>query len=84
MGAALSCFFAPDAVFEEFPNRLRSQGKKRDLAAALEGAVRGKQTMSQQIYKITQEIAEEDRVALEVERVGTLAMPFGSIPAGGE
>jgi len=39
--------------------------------------------MSRQMYKIKQEIADIDRAALEVEWVGTLAVPFGSIPAGG-
>ena len=43
---------------------------------------RGKKVMSRQMYKIKQEIANHDRVALEVEWVGTLAVPFGSIPAG--
>jgi hypothetical protein len=32
---------APDVVLEEFPNLLTPLGKKRDLAAALEGAERG-------------------------------------------
>ena len=36
------------------------------------------------MYKIKQEIANHDRVALEVEWVGTLAVPFGSIPAGSD
>lgn len=40
--------------------------------------------MSRQIYKITNEIAEGDRVALEVEWVGTLAVPLGSLPIGGQ
>ena len=83
-GEDLSRFFAPDVVLEEFPNRLTPVGKRRDLAAALEGAERGKRAMSRQIYKIKQEIADHDRVALEVEWVGTLAIPFGSIPAGGQ
>ena len=37
-----------------------------------------------QKYKIKQEIADRNRVALEVEWVGTLAVPFASIPAGGQ
>jgi ketosteroid isomerase-like protein len=37
MGAALREFFAPDVVFEEFPNLLTPFGNKRHLAAALEG-----------------------------------------------
>jgi ketosteroid isomerase-like protein len=40
--------------------------------------------MSRQIYKIKQEIAVGDRAALEVEWVGTLGVPFESIPAGGQ
>jgi hypothetical protein len=39
--------------------------------------------MSRQMYKIKQEIADHDRVALEVEWAGTLAVPCGSLPAGG-
>jgi ketosteroid isomerase-like protein len=83
-GAALSKFFAPEVVLEEFPNLLTPHGQKRDLAAALEGAERGKKLMSRQMYKIMEELADDDRVALEVEWVGTLAVPFGSIPAGGQ
>jgi ketosteroid isomerase-like protein len=83
-GATLAKFFAPDVVLEEFPNLLTPHGQKRDLAAALEGAERGKKLMSRQMYKIKQELADDDRVALEVEWVGTLAVPFGSIPAGGQ
>jgi hypothetical protein len=36
------------------------------------------------MYKIKQEIADHDRVALEVEWAGTLAVPCGSLPAGGQ
>jgi ketosteroid isomerase-like protein len=81
-GAGLSKFFAPDVVFEEFPNLVAPQGQRRDLAAALEGAERGKRLMARQTYKITHEIAAGDRVALEVEWVGTLAVPLGRLPAG--
>jgi ketosteroid isomerase-like protein len=83
-GAALKESFAPDVVFEAFPNRLRPLGGKQDLAVALESAERGKKAMSRQMYKIKQEIADVDSVALEVEWVGTLAIPFGSVPAGGQ
>jgi len=83
-GAELEGFFAPDVVFEVFPNRLQPQGDRQDLKAALEGSERGKNTMASQIYKIMHEMAEGDRAAMEVEWVGTLAAPFGSIPAGGQ
>jgi hypothetical protein len=43
-GAAPKEFLARDVVLEEFPNLLTPLGKKRDLAAALEGAERGKRS----------------------------------------
>ena len=36
------------------------------------------------MYKIKKEIADGGHVTLEVERVGKLAVPFGSIPSGGQ
>lgn len=83
-GAELREFFAQDVVFEVFPNRLQPKGDRQDMDAALEGAERGKKTMARQIYKIMHEMADGDRVAMEVEWLGTLAVPFGSIPAGGQ
>jgi ketosteroid isomerase-like protein len=41
-GDALAQFFAPDVVQEEFPNRVVPDGKRRNLAAMLEGAERGR------------------------------------------
>jgi hypothetical protein len=82
-GAVLSGFFASDVILEEFPNRLTPLGKQRDLAVAPEGAERGKKVMSRQIYKIKQGIAAGERVALEVEWVGTLAVPLDPFPLGG-
>jgi ketosteroid isomerase-like protein len=69
-GEALAEYYAPDVVQEEFPNRLAANGARRDLAAILEGAERA--------------LASGDQVALEVLWVGTLAVPMGSIPVGGE
>lgn len=83
-GAAPKEVLTPDVGLEEFPNLLTPLGKKRDLATALEGAERAKKIMSRQMSKIKQEIADHDRIALEVEWVGTLAVPFGSIPAGSD
>ena len=72
-GAALADFFAPDVVFEAFPNRLRSLGETLNLASALENVERGKKAMSHQKYKIKKEIAGLDQVALEVEWVGNVS-----------
>lgn len=77
-------FFAPDVVQEEFPNRLMPQGAVRDLAALREAAERGRKVMAAQTYEILNEVAVGDQVAVEVQWTGTLTVPFGSIPAGGQ
>ena len=80
----LAEFFAADVVQEELPNRLVPTGAKRDLAAILDGCERGKKVMVQQRYEIKNALASENFVALEVLWTGTLAIPFGSLPAGGQ
>jgi ketosteroid isomerase-like protein len=83
-GDALAQFFTPDVTQEEFPNRVSPDGKRRKLAAILEGAERGQKVLSAQRFEIRSAIATADRVILEVLWVGTLAIPFGTIPIGGE
>jgi ketosteroid isomerase-like protein len=77
-------FFAGDAVQEELPNRLTPRGARRDLAALREADERGRKVMTAQRYEILNAIASGDQVALEVQWTGTLAVPFESIPAGGQ
>lgn len=60
------------------------QEARRDLAAILEGAERGQQVMRAQRYDILNAIADGDYVALEVAWAGTLAIPVGTLAAGGE
>ena len=83
-GDALAHYFTPDVVQEEFPNRVSPDGKRRKLAGILEGAERGQKVLSAQRFEIRSGIATGDRVILEVLWVGTLAIAFGTIPAGGE
>jgi ketosteroid isomerase-like protein len=83
-GDELADFFTADVVQEEFPNLLVPQGARRDLAAILEGAARGQKVMPKQRFELLHAVAEGDRVALEVQWTGTLAVPLGSLPAGGE
>ncbi len=82
-GEALAAFYTPDAVQEEFPNRLVPTGARRDLAGILEGAVRGQKVLTGQTYEIGSAVENGDRIALELIWVGTLAVPLGSVPAGG-
>lgn len=77
-------FFAEDVVQHEFPNRLVPQGATRDLAALREASRRGGKVMTSQRYEILNAIASGDQVAVEVIWTGVLAIPFESIPAGGQ
>ena len=84
IGEELAQFFAPEVVQEELPNRVSPDGKRRKLAGILDGAERGRKVLSEQRFEIRSAVATGDRVILEVLWVGTLAIPFGTIPAGGE
>ena len=81
-GDELAGFFSPDVVQEEFPNKVLPQGARRDLAAILDAATRGRAAMSSQSYRIVHAVANGDDLALEVEWEGTAAVPVGQLPAG--
>lgn len=77
-------FFADDVVQEEFPNRLVPEGATRDLAALRLAAERGSRVMAAQRYEVLNALAAGSQVAVEVAWTGTLAVPFGNVPAGGQ
>ena len=79
----LRCF-ADDVIQVEFPNRLVPNGVTRDLAALREGAERGRKVMTAQRLEVVNAIASGEHVAVEAIWTGTLAVPMGSIPAGGQ
>lgn len=83
-GDALDAFFDPELVQEELPNRLFPAGVRRDRAAVLESAARGAALMRSQRYTVVSAMAEGDRVVLEVDWAGTLAVPLRELPAGHE
>jgi hypothetical protein len=83
-GPELAAFFAADVVQQEFPNRVAPAGARRDLGGLLEGAARGQQLLSKQRYEIKNRVACGNQVALEILWTGTLAVPLGTLPAGGE
>ena len=83
-GAALARFYTEDVIQEEFPNRLAPDGARRDLAALLLGAERGQKVMRQQTFELLGAVESGDSVALELRWTGTLAVPIGTIPAGGQ
>ena len=82
-GDDLAAFYTPDAIQEEFPNRLVPNGVRRDLAAILDGAERGQKVITAQSYEIVSALTDADRIALELVWTATLAIPLGTLPAGG-
>jgi ketosteroid isomerase-like protein len=83
-GDEMAQFFAPEIVVEIFPSRFFPKGSRDDLAGIRAAAERGKKAMSSQKYEIRDEVASGDKVAMEIDWVGTLAVPFQSIPQGGQ
>ena len=83
-GDELAAFFTPDVIQEEFPNRLTLNGMRRDLAAILEGAVRGQAVLRSQRFETLDSVGTDERLALEVQWTGVLAVPVATLAAGAE
>jgi len=83
-GERLAAFYTANAVQEEFPNRLSPNGVRRGLAEILEGAARGQAVMRRQRFVVHNVIASGHQVVLEVTWAGTVAIPIGTVPPGGE
>lgn len=81
-GDALAAFFTPDAEQLEHPNRMTPAGARRDLAAMLTGAERGKALMAAQRYDVHTLLVDGDRVAAQVAWEATTAIALGALPAG--
>jgi len=77
-------FYDPAVRQEELPNRFLPSGAVRDLAGLREAGERGRAVLRGQRYAVRSAIVQGNRVALETLWVGVLAVPVGSLPAGGE
>lgn len=82
--SSVYAFFTPDVLQEEFPNRIVPEGARRDLDAMREAGKRGRKVMRSQRYEVRAAYAMGDTVILETLWVGTLAVPIGTLPEGGE
>ncbi|WP_395104127.1 nuclear transport factor 2 family protein [Actinomadura sp. SCN-SB] len=78
----LAEFLAADVVHREMPNALFPHGAERDLAAMQEAGRRGREALARQRFEVLNAVADGDQVALEVLWEGTLAVPYGALPAG--
>jgi hypothetical protein len=78
IGDELAKLFAPEVVLEIFSSKFFPNGSRDDLAGIFAAAERGKKVMTSQKYEIRNEVATGDKVALEVDWTGTLALskPF--------
>lgn len=83
-GDDLAAFFSPDIVQQEFPNRLTPNGATRNLAQILDGAERGQAILQSQRYEVLDAIASGDKVVLEVQWTGKMAIAVAGLPVGGE
>ena len=83
-GDTLLAFCHPEITQDEYPNRLFPKGAHRDAHALRESSKKGQQVLCAQRYEIRSAVAEGEQVALEIDWTGTLAVPLGSLPAGGK
>ena len=83
-GDEMAEFFSPEVIVEIFPSKFFPKASRSDLAGIRAAANRGKKAMARQEYRIINEVASGNMVALEIDWVGTLAVPFQEIPAGGQ
>src|ERR1700737_4764318 len=77
----VAAFYSPDVAIQEFPNRIAPEGRIRrgaDLRTAYE---QGRQLLRSQTYTVQRIIEAGDEIAVELEWVGTLAIPVMSLPA---
>lgn len=81
-GTALARFYTHDAEQVEQPNRLNPSGGRSGLPTLLARAEKGRGLLSNQRYELLSFVAEEQRVAAEVQWSGTLAVPLGTLAAG--
>jgi len=80
----VASLFSPDAIIEQLPNRIYPNGLRADISRVGEAFEKGRKLFARQTYEITNEVINEDTVALEVLWTGTLAIPFGTLAAGSQ
>ncbi len=82
--ADIADLFTPDAVMEQLPNRIYSQGVRGNLSRMADAFEQGRKVLSSQTYEIKNVLVHDNSVAVEVLWTGTLAVSFGNLSAGSE
>lgn len=83
-GDALNEFYHEEIEQTEYPNAITRNVVTRNLAAIHEASLKGQQVMSKQQIDIVKEHVLNNAVILEVLWTGTLAIPIGNLPVGGQ
>src|ERR1700742_477975 len=79
----LEQFYHPEVEHIEFPNAVTPATKVRDLAGLQEASEKGKALLQKETYAVKKIYVFENTAILEALWTGTLAIPLGNIPAGG-
>lgn len=77
-----AAYCTDDVEFLEMPNRISPTGSRRDRAAAIASAHRGRALLTAQTYDILDTLTDGDRVALQISWSGTLAIPLQHLQPG--
>jgi ketosteroid isomerase-like protein len=77
-------FYHADIEQIEFPNTLTKNKVVRTLADLQDASERGKTVLQKEEYDIIKSYTFGNTVIIEAVWTGTLAMPIGSIPIGGQ
>jgi ketosteroid isomerase-like protein len=80
----LEKFYHPDIEQIEFPNAITKATAFRNLAALKEGSEKGAVIMSEETYDVKKLYSIGEIVILEATWKGTLSIPIGNIPQGGQ
>lgn len=80
----LEKFYHEDAEQIEFPNAVTKNTTTRTLNDLKEASEKGRKILTQEKYEIMNLLVAGDTVVLECVWHGTLAIPLGNIPVGGQ
>lgn len=80
----LDQFYHPDVEQTEYPNAITRHTAIRNLEDLKKGSEAGKRLLAKEEYEIKHLHAAGDTVILECIWTGTLAIPLGQLPAGGQ
>jgi ketosteroid isomerase-like protein len=77
-------FYHADVEQIEFPNAITKNTATRTLADLKAASERGSKVMTKEEYEVKNLLSIGDTVILECIWCGTLAIPLGTIPIGGQ